>query len=201
MKKILINFAHPLKSKSKINMALREAIADLENVTINDLYDNYPDFTINIRREQKLCLDNDIIIFQHPFYWFQAPAIIKEWLDLVLEYGWAYGKGGKALEDKLLLQVITAGGSHESYCDEGDNRFTISELTTPFRAIANHCSMDWISPFTVLGIHKGLSEEEISKHSENYRKFIEALRDNKIDMYTAKTVQYCSCNLDIIKKV
>ena len=201
MKKILINFAHPLKSKSKINMALRETIADLENVTINDLYDNYPDFTINIRREQKLCLDNDIIIFQHPFYWFQAPAIIKEWLDLVLEYGWAYGRGGKALEGKLLLQVITAGGNKESYCNEGENRFTIAELTTSFRAIANHCSMDWISPFTVLGIHKGLSDEEVAMHSSSYRKFIEALRDDEIDMYAARAVEYCSCDLDIIKKV
>ena len=61
--------------------------------------------------------------------------------------------------------------------------------------------MNWISPFTVLGIHKGLSEEELDMHSENYKKFIEALRDDKIDMYAAKVVQYCSCNLDIIKKV
>lgn len=28
---------------------------------------------------------------QHPFYWYSTPALLKEWQDLVLEHGWAYG--------------------------------------------------------------------------------------------------------------
>ena len=97
MKKILINFAHPAKSHSNINKALRKAVETLDNVTVNDLYANYPDFMIDIKREQALCEAHDIIIFQHPFYWYSTPAIIKEWFDLVLEHGWAYGSEGKAL--------------------------------------------------------------------------------------------------------
>ncbi|MCU7375699.1 NAD(P)H-dependent oxidoreductase [Paucibacter sp. O1-1] len=72
-------------------------------MTINDLYANYPDFLIDVAREQQLCESHDVIIFQHPFYWYSTPAIVKEWLDLVLEHGWAYGKTGTALKDKMVL--------------------------------------------------------------------------------------------------
>ncbi len=81
MKRILINFAHPAKSRSKINNALLAVVDQLEGVTVNDLYANYPDFMIDVKREQALCESHDIIIFQHPLYWYQTPAIMKEWLE------------------------------------------------------------------------------------------------------------------------
>ena len=198
MKKILINFAHPAKSRSRINMALWHDVKDLENVTINDLYANYPDFLIDIRREQQLCKDHDIIVFQYPFYWYQAPSIIKEWMDLVLEHGWAYGSKGHALEGKLLVQAITAGGDDSSYQEGGTNMFTIKELSAPFRATANLCKMEWMPPFMVLGIHRGLHDDQVRFHAENYRRFIVALREDNIRFDKAMNVKYCSANLDSI---
>ena len=53
--KILINFAHPAKSHSNINKALRKAVEELDNVKVNDLDANYPDFMIDIKLEQALC--------------------------------------------------------------------------------------------------------------------------------------------------
>lgn len=196
MKKILINFAHPAKSRSKINMALRKVVEDLEHVTINDLYANYPDFMIDVKKEQKLCEDHDIIIFQHPFYWYQAPSIVKEWMDLVLEYGWAYGSSGNALKGKLFVQALTAGGDESSYKADGSNLFTIAQMCSPYRATANLCKLEWIAPFTVLGIHRGLPENEINRHAKNYERFIRALRDEKLDIQNAKDVNYCNDNLD-----
>ena len=200
MKKILVNFAHPAKTKSKINMALRKAIEGLEGVSINDLYDNYPDFMIDVKREQALCESHDVIVFQHPFYWYQPPAIVKEWYDLVLEHGWAYGSKGNTLRDKIFVQALTAGGGEESYKPEGMNKFTLSELTLPYRATANLCKMQWISPFAVLGIHRGLPEDEVRIHAENYRRFIVALREDGIDIDLAQNVEYCSSNLDAIMR-
>ena len=98
MSRVLINFAHPARSRSKINKALRAAVEDLENITFNDLYATYPDFLIDIEREQYLCEGHDVIVFQHPLYWYSTPAIVKEWFDLVLEHGWACGSQAKALE-------------------------------------------------------------------------------------------------------
>ena len=58
-------------------------------MTINDLYEEYPDFYINVKREQRLLIDHDIIIFQRPFYRYASPAILKQSEDLAF---WiAYG--------------------------------------------------------------------------------------------------------------
>ena len=142
MNNILILFGHPAFKRSTINAALREAVEMLEGVTFHDLYASYPDFLIDVSDEQQLCESHDIIIFQHPFYWYSTPAIVKEWFDLVLEHAWAYGSTGYALKGKITFQALTAGGSQESYCEDGLNLFTIRELTTPFRATANLCGMD-----------------------------------------------------------
>ena len=198
VKKILINFAHPAKTKSKINRALREAVEGLEHVTVNDLYANYPDFMIDIKREQKLCEEHDVIIFQHPFYWYQAPSIVKEWMDLVLQHDWAYGTHGNALEGKLFMQALTAGGDESTYRQEGSNLHTIAELTSPFASTANLCKMQWIPPFVVLGIHRGLPQDQIKFHAGNYKRFITELRNGNVDVELAKTAKYCSASIDKI---
>lgn len=196
MKKILINFAHPAKGRSKINAALKVAVENLEGVTVNDLYSTYPDFHIDIAREQQLCEEHDVIIFQHPFYWYQAPAIIKEWLDLVLEHGWAYGSKGKALEGKVFFQALTAGGDATTYQPNGANLFTIGELTSPFSATANLCHMTALPPFAVMGVHRGLPEEQLKAYAEEYRRLIIALRDDRFDIAQAKDEPLLNHRLD-----
>ncbi len=186
MKKLLILFGHPAFRRSTINAALREAVEALDGVTVHDLYASYPDFLIDVPHEQQLCESHDIIIFQHPFYWYSTPAIVKEWFDLVLEHAWAYGSTGNALEGKITFQALTAGGSQENYGADGLNRFTIRELTAPFRATANLCGMNWLPPFAVLGIHQGLPEKDLVRHAEDYRRTLIALRDNRIDLDRAR---------------
>jgi len=105
--RVLILFAHPALEKSRVNRRLIAAVQDLENVTINDLYEQYPDFYIRVKREQELLLSHDVIVFQHPFYWYSCPALVKQWEDLVLQYGFAYGKEGTKLEGKWVLTAIT----------------------------------------------------------------------------------------------
>ena len=64
----------------------------MEGVRLHDLYEAYPDFLIDVEAEQALLLEHDVIVFQHPVYWYSSPAILKEWQDLVLEHGFAYGR-------------------------------------------------------------------------------------------------------------
>lgn len=201
MKKILILFGHPAFKRSTINADLREAAETLGGVTFHDLYASYPDFLIDVPHEQQLCEMHDIIIFQHPFYWYSTPAIIKEWFDLVLEHAWAYGSSGNALTGKTTFQALTAGGSQESYGADGLNRFTIRELTSPFQATANLCGMDWLPPFAVLGIHQGLPEKDRVRHAEDYRRTLIALRDNRIALDRARAGELLNQDLNgIIKK-
>ena len=198
MNNILIIFGHPAFKRSTINAALRQAVETLDGVTFHDLYASYPDFLIDVDFEQKLCESHDIIVFQHPFYWYSTPAIVKEWFDLVLEHDWAYGSAGNALEGKITFEAITAGGSQENYGPDGLNLFTIRELTTPFRATANLCGMDWLPPFAVLGIHQGLPEKELVRHAEDYRRMLLALRDNRVALDRARDSELLNQDLNMI---
>ena len=196
MKKILINFAHPALSRSKINKKLLFAIKDLPNITINNLYDNYPDFIINVEREQKLCKKHDIIIFQHPFYWYSTPSIIQEWCGLVLEHGWAYGAHGHALKNKFILHAISTGGEDSTYSPQGSNIYTIDELLSPFKAMAKLCRLNYLPPFMVMGMHRGLSDSKIKEYTEDYRRMLIALRDETIDIQKASKSKYINSDLD-----
>ena len=76
---------------------------------------HFPRCFVDVNREQQLLLSHDIIVFQHPFYWYSCPALLKQWEDLVLEYGFAYGTHGTKLAGKWALTAITTGGSAEAY--------------------------------------------------------------------------------------
>ncbi len=119
--KILVIFAHPALQKSRINLELSKAINNIEGVTFRDLYELYPDFFIDVNIEQQLLLEHDVIVFQHPFYWYSGPAIIKEWIDLVLQYGFAYGQEGTALVEKYMMNAISTGASSEAYTKDGSS--------------------------------------------------------------------------------
>lgn len=198
MKKILIIFGHPAFKRSTINAAMRRAVEALEGVTFHDLYAAYPDFLIDVPHEQQLCESHDVLVLQHPFYWYSTPSIIKEWLDLVFENNWAYGSGRRALAGKITFQALTAGGDLANYSAEGSNRFTIRELTTPYRATANLCGMDWLPPFAVLGIYRGLPEAVLVRHAEDYRRALIALRDDRLKLDPARNCELLNQSLDAI---
>ncbi|MCB1620225.1 MAG: NAD(P)H-dependent oxidoreductase [Thiothrix sp.] len=175
MRKILILFAHPALEKSRVQYRLLQAARTLEGVTVHDLYQVYPDLVIDIEREQLLLNQHDLILFQHPFYWYSTPAILKEWQDLVLEYGFAYGSSGRALYGKALGNVISTGGSREAYHREGHNYFTVRELLAPFEQTANLCGMHYLPPFVVHGTLR-LSGEQMDAYAARYRTLLQRLQ-------------------------
>lgn len=175
-KKVLVLFAHPAFQKSRANKKMVDAIQGLDGVTFRDLYELYPDFNIHVAKEQQVLVEHDVIVFHHPFYWYSSPALLKEWQDLVLEYGFSYGQGGTALQDKWLLTVITTGGGIEAYQHEGYNHFTIPELLQPYEQTAWLCKMLYLPPFVVHGVQK-LSEDEIEHAAQSYHDTIVGLRD------------------------
>jgi len=185
MSRVLVLFAHPVLERSRVNRRLLDAIRDLDGVTINDLYEEYPTLDIDVKREQDLLLSHDVIVFQHPFYWYSVPAILKEWQDLVLEHGWAYGAGGTHLRGKITFNAITTGGPETAYKKGGYNRFTIRELLAPWDQTAFLCGMRFLAPFAVHAALKVIRDEDLADCRASYRQLIQALRDDRVDLVRA----------------
>lgn len=165
--KTLVIAVHPTMSQSRVNKTWVERMKKEENVTVHDLYAAYPDFQVNVEQEQKLMLDHDRIIFQFPLYWYSTPALLKQWQDAVLTYGWAYGAEGNKLHGKELLLAISTGGPEDAYQREGYNYFSISELITPLQAVANLIGMRFLKPFLFQGV-MGISDEQLQHSAEAY---------------------------------
>lgn len=180
MKDILILFAHPRLERSKINRTFLEHLPQEPWLTVRDLYELYPGFNVDVRTEKEVLLAHDIVVWHHPFYWYSAPPLLKQWIDMVLEFGWAYGPGGTALQGKWVFNAITTGGAREAYAHDGRNRFTIAEFLTPFNQTAQLCKMSYLPPFAVQGTHR-LSDEAIGDHAEHYVALLHALHDGSLD--------------------
>jgi glutathione-regulated potassium-efflux system ancillary protein KefG len=195
--RVLILFAHPALQKSRVNRRLIAAVRDMENVTINDLYEEYPDFFVNIKREQELLLSHDIIIFQHPLYWYSCPALLKEWQDLVLQYGFAYGAHGTQLKEKWVLTAITTGGPLSAYQRDGYNQFTIRELLRPFEQTVRLCGMVYLPPFVISGTLAVKNEAEFAGFITLYRRAVENLRDGRFDVSDFTDVSYLNDLLQV----
>ena len=196
----MILFAHPALELSRVNVPLVDAVRGMEGVTFQDLYEAYPDFDVDVAREKRLMEQHPVVIFQHPVYWYSSPALLKQWEDLVLEHGWAFGSGGTALRGKTLLSVLTAGGGEEAYCRDGYNQYTMRELLTPFEQTARLCGMRYLPPFVVHGTHS-LTEAEIAVHASDYRRVVAALRNGTLDFERAAKLHRLNAELDEILPV
>jgi glutathione-regulated potassium-efflux system ancillary protein KefG len=192
--RILVLFAHPALERSRVQRQLAAAIREIPGVTFHDLYEAYPDFDVDVPREQGLLLAHDLVIVQHPFYWYSTPALVKQWEDLVLEHGWAYGTGGTALRGKRWLSAISTGGREEAYQRDGHNRFTIRELLAPLEQTARLCGMDFLPPFVIHGTHR-LTSNDIAAAAGEYRAVVEALRDGRLDLDAARQLPRINSHL------
>lgn len=183
--RVLVLFAHPALRKSRCNRRLLAAARSVPGVTVRDLYEEYSDFMIDVPKEQELLRAHDVIVFQHPFYWYSCPSLLKEWMDLVLEYGFAYGESGQALQGKILVSAITTGGAAESYRSDGLNVYTIGQMLVPFERTAGLCGMRWLPPFLVQGTFT-LPSERLDGHARDYAALLGDLRDGRVVVEKAR---------------
>jgi glutathione-regulated potassium-efflux system ancillary protein KefG len=179
---ILVLFAHPSIGRSEVNRPLAGLTADLPGVTLIDLYAEYPTLEIDVDREQQRLLDHDVIVFMHPLYWYSTPAILKEWQDLVLEHGFAYGHEGIQLHGKIFFSALTAGAAESDYSSQGHNHFTIRELLHPLEQMAQLCGMIYLPPFVLFGARTAVEENRIQHHLADWQKLIRALHENRLDL-------------------
>lgn len=165
--RILFIVAHPYLRESRSNRAVVEAVTGLTGVTVHPLYDHYPYFHIDVNKEMALLESHQVIVAQHPFYWYSMPALMRHWLSEVFQPGWAYGEGAR-LRGKDFLISLTVGGPASSYSTESYNRFPMETYLAPWNQTAHLCGMKWHEP-SVLYDSIGADEQSLRRHGQTVR--------------------------------
>ena len=153
MSKTLMILAHPKIEASIGNKIISNTIANLDNTEVRHLDKLYPSFKIDIKAEQEALLNADTIIFQYPLFWYSTPAILKEWVDQVIQYGFAFGKDSYNLAGKRVIVSFTIGSPIKDYPEK-----IIDKITFPFEGLAKYCHMEYVGNIFCTDIH-GYSEE------------------------------------------
>ena len=181
MNNVILYYAHPGQRFSHANAAMWNEARAVDGVTRVDLYSEYPRFDIDIDNEQQRLLDHDIIVFQCPLFWYSTPSLVKEWIDLTLEHGFAYGSDGVQLAGKTMMFALTAAGPADAYTEEGYQRYPLRTFLTPLERTAGLCRMHFAAPYVLYGSIKAIDEGRIPAHAAGFGRLLTALRDGTYD--------------------
>lgn len=185
MAKVILYYAHPGHRFSQVNRAMWAASEAVEDLTRVDLYAEYPRQTVEIEREQERLLSHDVIVLQFPLFWYSSPSLVKEWVDLTLERGFAYGEGGDKLAGKWMMLAVTASGSREAYAPEGYQRYPLRAFLTPFEQTARLSRMRFAAPYV---LHGALGTDP-GAHAAGFAKLLGAMRDGAYDLDRAERAE------------
>lgn len=154
---------HPNLSSSNVNATLANALP--EEIEVRNMYALYPDFKIDVATEKAVLEASDRIVLQFPMYWYSSPALLKQWEDDVLEYGWAYGSNGDALHGKELIIAVSPGANN--YDRDDFAKYHVTELLRPFQATSRLIGTKFIKPFITVGA-SSISNEASQKQAQAY---------------------------------
>lgn len=175
--KTLIIMAHPNLAQSRFNRAWQAALLQ-EDVTCHDLYATYPDGKIDPEKEHALLKTHDRIVFQFPLYWYSTPALLKEWQDVVLTHGFAFGSTGVYLQGKSFMLAISAGSSELDYQPDGRKQHTMTEVLRPLEMTSQLCGMVFEEPFIAYGANEA-TDITVAMSTEQMRKHVLGINDDK----------------------
>ena len=169
----LIILAHPDINNSTINRRWKQELEKYpEEFIIHELYNEYPDWNIEVEKEQQLLESSEHIIIQFPVYWYSYPPLLKKWMDDVFAYGWAYGKNGNKLVGKKFGLAMSIGDKEENYAPSGSVGFSVDEIIIPFKASTAHIGAIALSYFSLFRASFQISSEEVEQSAKDYIRYI-----------------------------
>jgi len=137
MPKTVMILAHPKIEESIGNKIISEFTNKYDNVEVRHLDKLYPNFKIDVKTEQEALLNAKNIVFQYPLYWYSTPAILKEWIDQVFQYGFAFGQES-ALNDKKTFISLTIGSAPDYYNDD-----VMEKILFPIKGLTEYCNLTY----------------------------------------------------------
>ena len=167
----LIILAHPTFEKSFATKTIIEELLESNpNLEIRNIQGMYPDYKIDIKKEQQALLRHKTIVFQYPFYWYNMPAILKHWFDVVFEYQFAYGSNGDKLKGKNFVASFTVGSSESSYSVLGFQHFRVYEFCKNLEQTALFAQMNYLDPLYFHGtsLAAGYTQTDIESNAKQH---------------------------------
>jgi len=169
---ILVVYAHPTPHRSRVNRMQADAAREVPGVYVDDLYETYPDFYIDVAREQALVTRAQLVVFLHPIRWYSMPSLLKEWMDVVMVPGWAYGHEGGHLTGKGYWLAATTGSPADSFAPGGLHGRPFADFLAPFEQTAALCGMQWLPPHILHGANLA-GDDIIQAHVAAFRQRLE----------------------------
>jgi glutathione-regulated potassium-efflux system ancillary protein KefG len=170
----LVIVAHPDLGNSRANASRLAEITDMSNVTVHDLYREYPDFTVDVAREQQLLRDHDTVILQFPLHWYNVTPLLKAWLDAVLVYGFAFTFDGSAsaLRGKKAWLAVSAGSTLDTYRTDGLAGRPLDEYLAPVSQTLQFCQFDYRGVHAVYGLMFDPQEEDLVLDAKEFSRYV-----------------------------
>jgi len=149
LQNVLIISGHPNLKSSRANRVILETLAASDlNAEIRYLDKLYASGAIDVASEQKRMEDADVIVFQFPLYWYAAPAILKQWMEDVYTFDFAFGPEGSKLKGKKFLASTTVGSGEEKYApsESKSSCKSIETFLRPLTELAKFSEMKALDP-------------------------------------------------------
>lgn len=145
MKNILIVSGHTNLNDSIANKSILDNLKELvSNAEFTYLDKLYPDYQIDVLKEQEKLVNADIIVLQFPIFWYSVPSIMQKWLEDVFIHGFAHGDTGNKLKEKKLILSFTTGAPESVYHKNAPVGYEIEEFLIPIKATCNMCGISLI---------------------------------------------------------
>lgn len=177
--KTLIVVAHPEIHSSSVNKRWVDELDKHSDLfTVHNIYQCYPEGKIDVAKEQALVERHGALVLQFPLFWFNCPALLKQWLDEVFTYGWAFGSSGDKLKGRKVALAVSAGIRVHDYSKEGRYGFTLEEVLRPFEMAMRYVRADYQPFFAIYGDEGeqgaayGWSQSELDNSAGEYIKYL-----------------------------
>lgn len=175
MNKTLVIMAHDDIENSVLNKHFKNELENEKNIIYKDLSTLYPDNKIDIKKEQEDINKASKIVFQFPMYWYSIPSALKNWIDKVFSYDFAYiideegNFKAQALEGKDFQIIATMGAKLESF--EGEDRLCVKDCLNSCFYTAKMLGMKELESIFIYGAaYDKISSDTLINYSQRIKK-------------------------------
>lgn len=161
MKNILIVSGHTDLNNSVANKNILNRLKEkLPNAEFDLLSELYPNYRIDIEKEQNKLLKADIIVLQYPVFWYSMPSLLERWMEEVFKHGFSHGSTGDKLKGKKIIVSLTTGAPEEAYSKEGRMGHEIEDFLNPIKVTCKECQMELLGVIKTYGVSYQIRNEK-----------------------------------------